>query len=322
MKSPSLITIVICTRNRASVLERVLAHHHRYILPNGWEREYVIVNNGSTDRTNEVIEDFGRKATFPVRLIVESRPGHSIALNSGCRAATGEIIAFTDDDAIPADQWLAEIIRSISDLGNDWVYGPVRPLWEFGKNPLWYGPKTAFWVACPDYGNQPFLATDPSTTFVGVNHACKTTRLFELGLYDEQKGLRGDGKSYTGNDDDLYMKSLAMGFRVFYNPLVSVNHIIDKKRYDGLTHLKNSWIVGRNECLNYRLLSTSSQTGSKSLIPRYRYRLLVSHLAGAIVSCVLLSPSSVMFYLANINRFIGFLYTSILLNFRKSPSAT
>jgi hypothetical protein len=50
--------------------------------------------------------------------------------------------------------------------------------------------------------------------------------------------------------------------------------------------------------------------------------LLVNHLAGAVVSCFALSPSSLMFYLANINRFVGFLYTAILLNFRKSPSST
>ena len=315
-----LITVLICTRNRDSILRKVLCLHPGLALPDGWSREYVIVDNGSTDQTRQVVEEFRDSAGFPVQYIHEPRAGHSIALNTGCKAANGEIIAFTDDDAIPADQWLVEIIRSISDLGNDWVYGPVRPIWDFGKKPLWFGPKTSFWVACLDYGVQPFAPTDGSTPFAGVNHACRAERIFELGLYDEQKGLRGDGKSYTGNDDDLYMKSLAMGFRVLYNPLVSVNHIIDKKRYDGLTHLKNSWIVGRNECLHYRLLSTSSQTGSKSWIPRYRYRLFVNHLAGAVVSCCMLSPSSFMFYLANINRFVGFLYTAILLDFRKSPS--
>jgi glycosyltransferase involved in cell wall biosynthesis len=310
MKSPSLITIVICTRNRAAVLERVLAHHHHYKLPNDWEREYVIVNNGSTDRTNDVVEDFGRKATFPVRLIVESRPGHSIALNTGCKAAKGEIIAFTDDDAIPADQWLVEIIRSISDLGNDWVYGPVRPIWDFGKKPLWYGPKTSFWVACLDYGNQPFLATDPSTTFAGVNHACKATRLFELGLYDEKKGLRADGKTYTGNDDDLYSKALSNGWKVYYNPKVAVDHIIDPKRSRVSLHLRNAWLVGRNEYYNLARNHVETNQKGKAKVPRYRYRLVASHFLKLLLSAMTCTPPGFTYYLSQIYRFLGLLYTS------------
>jgi glycosyltransferase involved in cell wall biosynthesis len=308
-----LITVLICTRNRDAILKRVLSLHPGLALPEGWSREYVIVDNGSTDQTRQVVEDFRDRADFPVQYVHEARPGHSIALNSGCKAAKGEIIAFTDDDAIPADQWLVEIIRSISELGNDWVYGPVRPIWEYGNKPFWYGKKTSQWVACLDYGDSPFAPTDLSTPFAGVNHACKTDRIFKLGLYDEKKGLRGDGKTYTGNDDDLYAKAIERQFRVYYNPKASVNHIIDAKRYGGLNYLKISWIVGRNEALNH--LETAHQNGltSTSLIPRYRYRLLAHHLFGIVVSCVQLSPSNALYNLTKVNRFLGFFITSLSL---------
>jgi glycosyltransferase involved in cell wall biosynthesis len=306
----NLITVLICTRNRAAILERVLATHLELVVPEGWNREYVIVDNGSTDHTREVVGRFQDSTSIEVQYVHESRAGHSIALNTGCLRARGSIIAFTDDDAIPSVVWLEEIVNSIAELGNDWVYGPVFPSWEYGKQPGWYGSKTSPWVACIHYGDEPFHATESSTTFVGVNHACRKDRIAELGYYDLKKGLQGNGQSHAGNDDDLYAKALGMNWKVFYNPKVAVNHIIDRKRYTILLHLKNAWLVGRNECL-IRSRDINLKTGTtQRLIPNYRYALFGNHVSRLLVSIIRFSAADAWYYFSQMIRFFGLFFTA------------
>jgi|688.fasta_scaffold190954_2 glycosyltransferase involved in cell wall biosynthesis len=305
-----LISIIICTRNRAAVLDRVLTLHLVLALPNGWKREYVIVDNGSSDSTKEVVDRFRHEASFRVQYAYEPQAGHSIALNTGCRTASGEILAFTDDDAIPVNDWLVEIIQSIASEGNDWVYGPVSPRWEYGKPPVWFGPRTAPWLACLNYGDSPFLATESNTSFAGVNHACKAKRLQELNYYDTEKGLQGNGESYAGNDDDLYNKGLAKGWRLYYNPNMSVEHIIDPKRYRLLAHIRNIWLLGRNECRNRFRKSLASNENREPIIPRYRFGLCCRHFLYLIKSLVSFSIPNSIYYFSQILRFFSSLVTA------------
>jgi glycosyltransferase involved in cell wall biosynthesis len=305
-----LISIIICTRNRAVVLDRVLSLHLGLTIPKGWSREYVIVDNGSSDNTREVIERFGHQASFRVQYVHESRAGHSIALNTGCHVASGAILAFTDDDAIPVNAWLDEIIESLETTGNDWVYGPVFPKWEYGKSPFWYGSRTAPWLACLNYGDSPFLATQSSTSFAGVNHACKADRLAELNFYDVEKGLQGNGESYAGNDDDLYHKGLSRGWNLYYNPKMSVEHIIDPKRYKLLSHLKNIWLLGRNECRSRFKQFRAVGSVREPLIPRYRYRLCIGHFFCLLRSLSSFSVPDSTYYFSQILRFLASFVTA------------
>src|SRR5688572_8958532 len=70
--------------------------------------EVIVVDNGSTDRTYEVVRG------YPVTLLSEAQIRSSFAArNKGMREAVGEIFAFTDSDCTPAPQWLAEGVRAI-----------------------------------------------------------------------------------------------------------------------------------------------------------------------------------------------------------------
>jgi hypothetical protein len=95
------ISLVLVTRNRARLLERCLNSVRAQLRP---PDELVVVDNGSTDETAEVVRRF--QPAYPVRYIVETRPGVGCARAAGCVAATGDILAFIDDDAIPEPGWL------------------------------------------------------------------------------------------------------------------------------------------------------------------------------------------------------------------------
>lgn len=80
--------------------------------------EIILVDNGSTDRGSEIIDQHKR-----VRLLHESSRGSYAARNRGVREARGEIIAFIDPDCIPAPGWLKAIEGALAVPGREIVLG-------------------------------------------------------------------------------------------------------------------------------------------------------------------------------------------------------
>jgi GT2 family glycosyltransferase len=78
--------------------------------------EIVLVDNGSTDGSLDVLRAFERDhPSCAVRVLEESRPGASAARNAGIRAAKGEVIAFTDSDCSPDRAWLEHLLTPFLD---------------------------------------------------------------------------------------------------------------------------------------------------------------------------------------------------------------
>jgi len=100
------ITVVIPTFRRPALLQRCI----EAVLAQDYAGEYeiIVVDDGGTDDTRALVAEFGRQSRVPLRYL---RPtlahGPAVARNCGWRAARGELIAFTDDDAVPSSDWLS-----------------------------------------------------------------------------------------------------------------------------------------------------------------------------------------------------------------------
>ena len=93
-----LITVAICTFNRAESLRLTLDSLLRMQVPADLTWEIVVVNNNSTDHTDDVIGEYvGR---LPVRRELEPRAGKSNALNRAMDVAQGDYIVWLDDDVL------------------------------------------------------------------------------------------------------------------------------------------------------------------------------------------------------------------------------
>ncbi len=99
-------TIQLCTYNRAQLLERVLdACFEQTVPPDTYE--VVLVNDGSTDRTPEVIARAQQRATCPFTVINQPNSGLAKGRNAGIARASGERIIFIDDDVLAAAEFRA-----------------------------------------------------------------------------------------------------------------------------------------------------------------------------------------------------------------------
>jgi len=104
-------TIQLCTYNRATLLERVLdACFEQTIDPR--EYEVVLVNDGSSDATPEVIARARTRAACRFEVINQANSGLAKGRNAGIARATGERIIFIDDDVLPLPNFVEEHLRS------------------------------------------------------------------------------------------------------------------------------------------------------------------------------------------------------------------
>jgi glycosyltransferase involved in cell wall biosynthesis len=118
------ISVVIPTYNRAADLTRCLAALKAQTAPVD-SFEVIVIDDGSTDGTPEVLAQWA--ADWPVlRYYRQSNAGPATARNQGISRAHFGIIAFTDDDCLPAPDWVQRIQERMSAGIHGCLHGPIR----------------------------------------------------------------------------------------------------------------------------------------------------------------------------------------------------
>ncbi len=99
------VSVVVASYNGARTLETCLASLERLNYP---DYEIILVDDGSTDSTARIARDHSR-----VRYLFQENKGLSVARNTGIKAATGEVVAFTDSDCRADEDWLHYLIGDL-----------------------------------------------------------------------------------------------------------------------------------------------------------------------------------------------------------------
>jgi GT2 family glycosyltransferase len=235
------LSLVICTRDRPVELARCLESVFAGSVPFG---EVVAVDNApTTDATREVV------ARFPDAVYVrEPRPGLSVARNAGVRATTGEIVAFTDDDAIVHRDWAARLALAFGEPRIMAVTGLVLPaaldsdaqvafeqeIGGFGRGfrPLVFD--AAFLARMRGHGAPVWRIG------AGANMALRREAFAHVGFFDERLGAGAAGCS---EDSEMWYRLLAAGHSCRYEPTAVVHHF-HRGDWDGLSRQMRAYMKG------------------------------------------------------------------------------
>jgi len=203
--APSLpwprVSVVVCTYNGSRTISECLDALTRLDYP---DYEVIVVDDGSTDGAAAIAR------RYACRLIQTENRGLSSARNAGLGAATGEIVAYLDDDASPDPHWLTYLAATFLSSSHAGVGGPnVAPP---GDGPI------AECVARAPGGPVHVLLTDREAEHIpGCNMAFRKACLEAIGGFDPRFRVAGD-------DVDVCWRLQERGWTLGFSPAAMVWH--------------------------------------------------------------------------------------------------
>jgi glycosyltransferase involved in cell wall biosynthesis len=195
------ISVIVCSYNGSATIRDTMEGLLKLDYP---RFEIIVVNDGSTDHTAEIVKK------YPVKLVTTRNCGLSSARNTGMYTAQGEILAYIDDDAYPDPHWLQYLAYAYASSGHSATGGPnIIPAED--------GP-TAICVANAPGGPVHVLSTDEIAEHIpGCNFSVSRSVLMKIGGFDPVFRSAGD-------DVDVCWRIQNEGHTIGFHPSALVWH--------------------------------------------------------------------------------------------------
>ncbi len=219
-----LISVIVCTYNGSSTLRECLEALTRQCHSN---MEVLVIDDGSTDSVPAIAKSFPG-----FRYIHQSHGGLSVARNLGMKEARGEILAYTDDDCIPDEEWLLRIARALDDP--QWIAagGPNIP-------PPARNRTERLVAAAPGAPTHVLLHDEEAEHLPGCNFCVRKSALEGIG------GFHADFRT-AGDDVDVCWRLREAGGKLRFVPGAMVWH---HRRFAVRAYFRQQSGYGRAEAL-------------------------------------------------------------------------
>jgi len=207
-------SIVINTYNRATLLDDAISGLSELAYPNF---EVIVVNGPSTDHTEEVLKKWEKK----VKIGKCEQPNLAMSRNIGIEMASGDIIAFIDDDAVPHPAWLTHLAKHYHDPKIGGVGG-----FTIDNTGIAYQARK---TVCDRFGNAyftsdffderplSFVGSPFYPSLLGTNSSFRATALREIGGFDH-------AFAYLLDETDVCLRLVDQGYSIVYEPNALVYH--------------------------------------------------------------------------------------------------
>jgi len=255
-----MLTVLMATYNGAQKLPDALDAYQGLETPAGGWR-LIIVDNGSTDATKDIIATFA--SLLPITYRYEPKKGKNIALNTALPSVFGDLVVFTDDDVLPRADWLRQL-RRVADAQSAYAMfaGTIRPKWERPPEPWilnWVPLSPTYAVLDPDQDG----ACDPRLVF-GANMTVRS-EVFEKGYrFDESVGPKsGRYRRYMGGETEFTVRLAKAGYQAWHCKDAVVYHMIRAEQMTRPWVLRRAVYFGRGE---YRLETRDKEDSLASLL--------------------------------------------------------
>ena len=219
------VSVVVCTyaserfADFCEAVESLQAQTHDPI-------EIVLVIDGNPEVYEETTARFGGSDDVIIHCN-ETNEGLSYSRTQGVKRATGDVIAFLDDDAIAEPDWIEELLRGYEYTDAIAVGGRMVPEWVAGKPT--FLPEEFYWLVGANYERRLEPWSEVRNT-LGSNMSFRREVFEELGGFDEDVGLSGDNQIQADETEFAIRMRKTFGKGMLYNPDAVVAHKVFEYR--------------------------------------------------------------------------------------------
>ena len=247
------ISVIVATLNRAHAISDCLESISDAFKQADWKNgEIVLVDNGSTDDTQDIARKWSETSFVPLLLATEHKQGLSYARNAGIKNSSGDILLFTDDDCRVNENYIRQALDHFAKdresglktlrsgsvlLGNqDDLPLTIKPIKE---TKTWKRP-----LSVEDEGN---LLGD---SLIGCNMMATREIVDQIGTFDEKLGAGSPCRA--SEDTDYFYRAYLAGITLQAVPNLTVYHYHGRKTEQDRRKLLENYAIGNGAlCLKY-----------------------------------------------------------------------
>ena len=259
------ITVCVCTFKRPRLLRRTLEGIDQLQTGGLFTLSIVVADNDRLESARKVVLEFQRTTRVETVYCVEPEQNIALARNKAVSCASGEYIAFIDDDEFPQPDWLSSALKASAEWKCDGVLGLVNPVFD-SEPPRWL-VKGGF---CSRQKYPTGMAMDWRQT-------CTANTLFKSKILD---GIKEpfDPKFGNGGEDQMFFRSMMrLGCQFVWCNESVVFEVVPPERWTRRYLLKRALQRGQNE---RQVADARSITKSVIAAPIYAGLLPFAMLAG------------------------------------------
>jgi GT2 family glycosyltransferase len=261
--------------------------------------ELVVVDNDDAPGVERAFDAVASPLGGRARLVREPHRGAAAARNAGIAAAHGDVIAFCDDDVVPAHDWLRRLVEPVLSGRSDGAGGRVQ-LDPTAVLPRWLGRDWRGYLSEFDLGDDE-RELGPDDYVLSASAVFATELLRRVGGFDPVLGPRPN-VPMVNDDIDLCRRFMRSGGRIHYVPDAVVVHEVPADRLTPRYLLRRTYAQGRSDWLLDRDVNARRPLGGAQGILGHMGRLLADRTGEG-----LWHPDVAMGALLSVSQTAGFL---------------
>ena len=235
------ISVCICTYKRSRLLRVLLQELVRQTTNGQFTYSLVVTDNDATGSAGEVVEEFREKHATPINFLVEPDRNIAKARNKCVANASGEYVAFIDDDEVPRQDWLLRLYQACETYRASGVLGPVKP---------YFAVKPPDWAVKAEFFDRPNSRDYASGTLVQPNQTGTGNTLIRRQVFDEFEVAFKPELGSGGEDIDFFRRAMDRGHRFVWSTEAVAFELIPQERARISFQLRRALLRGQGSLVS------------------------------------------------------------------------